>query len=349
MKGRRIRFEWEWPGRFGFLALAGVLSSCGGGHHAPEVETLPPISAKTETVKSREVPVFEEVVGTVRPRHEARVSAKVTGRVLQMLAVPGKRATEGEVLATIEIGELDASLVRAEASLDQANRDLERYRKLRGTGGVAEAEVERIESQQRVAAATVTEIEVMVDNATVKAPFDGTITRKLAEPGDLAIPGRALFAMEDSSLLRLEINAGESIAGDVKLEDRFRVQVEGAGADFEGTVSEMAPSADVGSRTFLIKLDLPEQEALRAGQFGRAFLPRGTRKALKVPASSLISRGQMDYIFVAQEETARLRIVRTGRTEDGQVEILSGLDDGEVIVTNPPAELRDGQPLNSGE
>lgn len=64
---------------------------------------------------------------------------------------------------------------------------------------------------------------------------------------------------------------------------------------------------------------------------------------------SLISRGQMDYVFVAQDETARLRIVRTGRNEAGQVEILAGLDDGEVIVTNPPAELLDGQPLNSSE
>ena len=347
MNAKKV-FEPGWR-LLGLLAVGWISISCGGHDHPPAEKSLPPpVSVQTESVTAETIPVFEEVVGTVRPRKEARVSAKVTGRILELHAIPGKRAKAGEILAKVEIGELEASLERAKASLDQANRDLDRYRKLQGTGGVAEAEVERVESQQRVAVATVKEIQVMVENATVKAPFDGTITRKLAEPGDLAIPGRPLFAMEDSSLLRFEINVGESIAGDLDLGDTFRVQIAGAGADFDGTVSELSPSADVASRTFLIKLDLPDQETLRAGQFGRAFLPRGSRKALRVPAASLISRGQMDYVFVARDQIARLRIVRTGRSEEGRVEVLSGLDDGEVIVSAPPAGLRDGQPLKNG-
>lgn len=196
-----------------------------------------------------------------------------------------------------------------------------------------------------MAAATVALTRIQVENAAVTAPFAGTVTRKLLEPGDFASPDRAIFAMEDSSLLQLEINVAESLASTVKLGDKFSIEVAGADAKLTGTVSEISPSADVGSRTFSIKLDLPEKEALRAGQFGRALLPRANRTAILVPDSSVISRGQMDYVFVAKEQMARLRIVRTGETRDGKTEVLAGLDRGETIVLNPSHELQDGQPL----
>lgn len=311
----------------------------------PEVMPLDPISAETTAVESSRVPVFEEVVGTVRPRQEAQVAAKVTGRVLEIAAVPGMKVKAGETLATLEVKELEAALDRARASLAQADRDLARFRALRASGAATEAEFEQAESRQRIAAATVQETQTMVANASVAAPFAGTVTRKYLEPGDLAAPGRALFAMEDSSLVRLEIAVAEGLAGGLKIGDRFAVEVSGAEARVEGTVSEIAPSADVGSRTFSIKLDLPAAGGLRAGLFGRAYLPRGERTAIFVPASAVLARGQMDYVFVVAGGIARLRIVRAGAREDGRTEILSGLDDGESVVVAPPADLRDGQPI----
>lgn len=322
------------------------LISCGKHHDAEKPDALPTLDLKTILVKSQQVPVFEEVVGTVRPRKEAKVTSKLTGRILELKAVPGQRAKKGEVIAKLDAAEIGAALERAQAGLAQADRDLARYRNLQKSGATTKAEFEQIESGQKIAAATVKETKTMLANATVKAPFDGTITRRFLDPGDLATPARPLFAMEDSSLLRLEINVAESLAGKIKLGDTLRVKVAGAAADFGGKVSEISPSADVGSRTFLIKLDLPEEKALRAGQFGRAYLSRGNRKAIRVPADALVSRGQMDYVFVRDTgNIARLRIVRTGGQADGKVEILSGLDDKEMIVQNPSTELRDGQPL----
>ena len=319
--------------------------SCGGHHDAPLIEALPPVEVTTQVIEAHQTPVFEEVVGTVRPRKEAQVAAKVTGRVLELSAVPGMRVTKGQVLARLDVGELDAALDRAKAALAQADRDLARFRTLKESGAVALSEFEQTESRRQMALATVEETKAMVANATVTAPFDGTVTRKFLEPGDLASPARALFSMEDASLLRLEINLAESLAGGLAIGDRFRVKVAGAEVDLEGVVSEIAPSADVGSRTFSIKLDLPDQDALRAGQFGRAYVPRGNRTALMVPAAALISRGQMDYLFVAAEGIARLQIVRTGEVSDSEIEILAGLDGGESIILNPPTELRDGQAL----
>lgn len=325
------------------LLPAIALSSCGHGHKEAEQVELPAIQVETQTVERKEVPVFEEVVGTVRPKKEAQVAAKVTGRVLTMDAVPGMKVKKGDVLARLDVRELEAALERAEAALAQAERDVTRFAKLRESNAVSEADFEQAEARRQMAAASVRETKIMVENAVVEAPFDGTVTRKFLEPGNLASPDRAIFSMEDSSLLQLEIGVAESLAGEIELGDSFRVEISDTG--FEATVSEISPSADVGSRTFSVKLDLPNEEALRAGQFGRAFLPRGTRAAIAIPETTIISRGQMDYVFVAEENTAMLRIVRTGSSGDGSTEILAGLDPGEEVILSPPSVLQDGQPL----
>lgn len=336
----------RWPWILGLL-FAGY-AGCGRDEVAPAAsEPRSSVSVVTETAEKREIPVFEEVVGTVRPRKEAQVTAKVTGRLLEMKAVPGMKVKTGDLLARLDVGELDAALERARAALEQADRDLARFRSLRDSGAVALAEFEQAGARQRMAAATVAETKTMVQNASVTAPFDGTVTRKYLEPGDLASPERAIFAMEDSSLLRLEIDVAEGMVGSLAIGSKFRVEVGGAGAGFEGVVSELSPSADVGSRTFLVKLDLPSHESLRAGQFGRAYLPRGHRSAVLVPSDALISRGQMDYLFVVAESTARLRIVSTGESRENHTEILAGLDGGETIVLSPAAMLRDGQPVTA--
>jgi multidrug efflux pump subunit AcrA (membrane-fusion protein) len=115
--------------------------------------------------------------------------------------------------------------------------------------------------------------------------------------------------------------------------------------DLEGVVSEIAPAADPGSRTFLVKLDLPSTPSLRAGQFGRVAIPVGGTSALLTPASAVVVRGQMELVFVVSEGHARLRIVKTGRRIGDDVELVSGVDAGESLVVDNPSRLVDGQPL----
>jgi RND family efflux transporter MFP subunit len=113
----------------------------------------------------------------------------------------------------------------------------------------------------------------------------------------------------------------------------------------EGTVSEIAPTADPGSRTFLVKLDLPARGGLRAGQFGRVAMPVGQATALRVPASAVVVRGQMEIVFVVADGRAQLRLVKTGKPIGAEVEIISGLSAGEKIVADGVAGLVDGQPV----
>ncbi|MCF6311472.1 MAG: efflux RND transporter periplasmic adaptor subunit [Verrucomicrobiales bacterium] len=337
--------------------VAGFISSCkpSGSSEtgsSSEQSPRPALKVRTAVLKSEQVPVFEEVVGTVRPHLQASVSAKVTGRLLSMKAVPGMKVKKGTVIAEIEAEEMKAALERSQAAYKNSDSDLQRYRKLLASGAATQAEFDAVQSVQLIANATVKETQAMISNATVKAPFDGTITRKLMDTGDLATPGKPLFIVEDSSQLRLEINVAESLANQVTLGEKFSILIAGASsAQLNGTVAEIAPAADTSSRTFLVKLDLQANPALRAGQFGRAYLPRAKRDALLVPSKAVIERGQMDYVFVADQDIARLRIVRTKDENhhsdpDAKTrEILAGLESGETVILSPAPELRDGQKI----
>jgi RND family efflux transporter MFP subunit len=182
----------------------------------------------------------------------------------------------------------------------------------------------------------------MLQYTEITAPFDGVVTRKLIEVGDLATPGKPLLEMENSSLLRFECQIPEALIDRVQMGAELPVAIDAAGAALTGKVSEIAPSASAGSRTFLVKLDLPPAEKLRAGQFGRVSVPVRERPAVLVAEGAVVRRGQIESVFVIEESVARLRLVKTGRRHNGQVEVISGLSGGEKVASKDAHLLKDG-------
>lgn len=326
------------------IPLACVQAGCGGNKETSGKATDPPVVAvKTQSVISAPHMATEEVVGTVRSKLRAAVEAKVSGRVLEYTAVPGQMVKAGDLLATLDARETQAKLDQAKAMLDNARREFDRQQKLIATNATTRRDFDSAQARVEVSEAVVTEAETMMSHARVTAPFDGVITRKLADVGDLAMPGKPLLEIEAPTDLRFEAGLPEALLGNVKLGDRMKVMIASAGGPLEAVVSEIAPVADAASRTFQVKLDLPPAAGLRTGQFGRVSVPVAEVMLLLVPQAAVIKRGQMEMVFVVRDGKAALRLVKTGKTLDGQVEVLSGLEEGEVIVTDDPTRLADGQ------
>ena len=182
-------------------------------------------------------------------------------------------------------------MARADAALANAKSEAERYRGLRDSGSVSQREIDRVDTALQVATAEHNQIKSRLDEADIKAPFTGRITHKQRDTGDLVQPGTPICRIEDPTRLRFDMHVAETLANKITLGQRFRVLIESGGLDIEGTVAEISPAADVGSRTFLIKLDLPAEKSLLAGQFGRAFLPRATRSSIMVPQAGILNAG----------------------------------------------------------
>ena len=320
-----------------------MLVACGKHDKTPAPSaSLPNIAVKVEAAKRNTQVAVEEVVGIVRSKQRAMVEAKVSGRVVEYSATPGALVKAGDVLARLDVQEINAKLDQAKAVLDQAKRDFDRQKQLIASNATTRQDYDATEARVKVATAGLTEAETMLGYAKVTAPFDGVVTRKLADVGDLAMPGKPLLEIEAPTSLRFEADLPEAILDRVKLDEKMPVRLAKV---IEGTVSEISPVADPVSRTFLVKLDLPAMEGLRTGQFGRVSVPVAETKLLLVPQSAVLKRGQMEIVFVAKDGKAALRLVKTGKVLDGRVEVLSGIEEGEQVIVSDIARLADGQPV----
>lgn len=327
--------------------VAFVLCGCGPKAKHTEPSALPTASVRAQLIESKKRVATEEVVGTVRAKLRSVIEAKVSGKIEQMLVVPGQQVKAGETLAVVDAREVQARYDQAVALSQQAEADLKRLTALLEHKVLSQAEFDSAQAKARVTVASRTEAETLLSYTKVTAPFAGVITRKHADVGDLATPGKPLLDMEDSTALRLEADVPEAVVGRLTLGDQLPVRIAALEKELTGVISEIAPAADPNSRTFLVKLDLPGTTGLRAGQFGRVAMPVGETAALRVPASAVTQRGQMELVFIVSDGKAQLRLVKTGKRIGNEVELVSGVSAGERVVVENVAELVDGQPVEA--
>jgi membrane fusion protein, multidrug efflux system len=328
-----------------FLSSILFLTGCGRQDSSPAADRGPAVPVKVEVVQAETFAYREAVPGQVRPAHSAVLSARLQGQVSRISARPGQRVKQGEVLAVLVSEELGARARRAQAELEAARLELDRITGLIEARAATRQELEGAEVRHRSAQASQEEAETFLGYAEVVAPFDGIITRKHVDAGDLVSPGQPLIDLLVPDLFRIEAWVPESLTAAVELGADVRFDVASAEASGTGRITEIGATSDPATRTLLVKVDLPENPAMRSGQYSRIYLPGSETQRLTVPTSALIRRGQLEYLFVVQEDRARLRLVRAGRPESERTEILAGLAEEDIVVAEIPANLRDGQPV----
>jgi RND family efflux transporter MFP subunit len=262
-----------------------------------------------------------------------------------MPIVLGQKVTKGQLLARLDAAEIKARLEQAQAGLQQAEREWKRVSSLFEQQAATRSEYDAADSRHLVAKAAVAEAQAMMAYVEVLAPFDGVVTKKWADVGDLATPSKPLADIEEPSALQLEADVPEAIASGIQSGSGMAIHADLLPSEIAATVSEIAPAADPTSRTFRVKLNLPANSLLKSGQFARLLVPIGESASLWVPTSGVVQRGQMELVFAVENQRARLHLVKTGRSMKGESEILSGLDPGDVVVVEGVEELVDGQPV----
>jgi RND family efflux transporter MFP subunit len=303
------------------------------------------------TVERREIEIIRESVGTVRPVREASVSARIMGVVERIAVEEGDRVERGQRLATLSAPELAArsaaaqeAVASARAALDQARSDLARAQQLYEREAATKVELERAETALNVAIAELSRAEEaargeasVASYATLRAPFDGIVTAKHLEAGDLAVPGAPVVRIEETGRFRLEAPVEEDLGGRVRAGETVQVQIGAETEWFDATVGEIVPAADPRSRTVLVKVDLPAGERLLSGRFGRLRIADGTRTALVVPSGATRRVGGMETLNVIGDDgRIETRYVRTGSGVSGdRVEVLSGVSEGETVAVTP--------------
>jgi RND family efflux transporter MFP subunit len=329
------------------LTALALLSGCNPSGEKPvATATLPSVGVHTQTLAPHSRLATEDVLGTLRPRLSASISSKISGVVEQLPVVVGQPVQSGELLVQLDARETQARLDQAQAVREQSQKDLARIDSLLKQNIISQQEFDAAQAKFRVSDATVNENKTTLSHAKITAPFNGIITSKLADVGDLAAPGKVLVTLEDPATLRFEADIPETLATGVRLGDQMPVQLSLTNTPIIAVVSEIAPVADPNSRTFRVKFDLPGTTELRSGQFGRVAVPVGQVETLQVPTRAVLIRGQMELAFVMVKQQAQMRLIKTGKRFGDSVEIVSGLASGEALILDPPANMMDGQPVS---
>lgn len=348
------------------VAVAG-LSSCSTEPPAKTPANESVRNVPVLAVQHASVPDLLEAVGTVRAAQTSVLASQMMGSIAEIRAHEGDHVQRGQVLAVIDDsqprsaveraaaaeGAAHQQFVAAESDLALAESTLKRYQNLYEKKSVSPQEFDEVKARQQAALArrdmaqadqvqahaALTQARTSLDYARVRAPFDGVVTEKKADSGMLASPGMPIFTIEDVHRHRLEATINESDLRYVRTGEQVPVVIDALENEgVKGKVVQIVPAADPASRSFLVKIELPADKQLRSGLFGRAEFSRGERQALLIPRTAVIERGQLQGVFVLdQNRVASLRYITLGKPSGTDIEVLAGLQDGEMLVTKPGA------------
>lgn len=315
------------------------LVGCGSKEEPAAVVSAAPqkaIQASVVEAKHTSVPIRVEVTGQVAPIFQATLSSRIQGTINTLLVREGSKVSKGQTLIQLDSRDLQAELARVSAEIENAKAHLDRMNQLYIQDAVSKQELENATRAYRVAEASRNAVEAQLSYTTVKAPFDGVITEKHVEAGELASPGHPLLKMEDPLHLRLEATVAEGDLRSVSRGDKIPVSIDALGGQpVNGTVSQILPAGDPRTHTFMVKVDLPKTVGLKTGMFGRFQLDKGEAQTMLVPSTAVVERGELTSLYVVgADQIARLRWVKVGRRFERQAEILSGLNESERVLTD---------------
>ncbi len=309
------------------------------------VQTLQEQQVSIAEVKEVAVSDQIEILGTVESVYRAEISSKVSGTISALPVVLGSEVHTGDLLIEISAGEIDAKLQQSRAQLNQAKRNLDREQKLLRKNAATPETVKSLSEMVAIAEAAYEEARIYQGYTRILSPFHGRVTRKMANVGDLATPGKPLIHIEDELHLQIITDIPEAMILQVKQGDVLSVKVPSAGLTVPATVAEVAPTANPTTRSAPVKLNIDAHPHLRPGQFARVALSQTTAKTLIIPKTALTQIGQMERVFVVDNGIARLRLVRSGASYGNDIEILSGVSDGEQVIVTDQVTIHDGQPV----
>jgi len=311
--------------------------------------------------------------GYVVAQRKAAVASKATGRLEYLGFVEGDKVKKGEVIGKIEHTDIEAQLDQAranlklsEAELHDAKQNLDRQKSLLEKGLTPQAEYDAADARYRrvlasidVAKATVAGAEVAMENTLIRAPFDGTVLTKNADVGEMVAPmaasvgsRSAVVTIADMSSLQVEADVSESNIERITPNQSCEITLDAyPDVRYQGYVAKIVPTADRAKATVLVKVAFRSYDSRVLPEMSAKTLfltkaPDAAQTAAKplltLPGSAVATRGNETYVFAVVDNKAVEIPVKTGRTLGSLVEILSGVEAGDRVISTVSNEIRDG-------
>jgi RND family efflux transporter MFP subunit len=346
------------------LIFLAMLAGCGDkvSPGTAEVKRQSITGVTVTAVEPSKISDDYETSGTVKAKVASSIASRVMGTVTAVHVRAGERVKADQLLATIDDRDAAQKVRAAEQAYEAAKQgramaDLtyQRYKKLHDEKALARQEIDQIETQKKVADAQYEQAKAGLEEARVwrgfariTAPAAGTVTDKRIDAGSMAMPGIPLFTVESDGGFQLEAAVDEALSGKLPVGTNAAVTIDTIGLNTTGKIIEVVPAVDPATRTYLVKIALADK-GLKSGLFARVRLPQGEREALLVPKGAIVEKGQLTGLYAVDPQgVVTYRLVRTGKVYEGGIEILSGLNAGERVVTAGLDKVIDGGQIAGG-
>lgn len=338
------------------LALAVLIGACGKtpeapSQPAPKTWTLPVLTASAGSLDEY------TTIGSVVSDQRVDVASRLSGYIREILVQEGDRVRRGQLLARLDAADVEggirqsrAAVGAVEAAFRDAETDLERFQRLFERGSVSDNEMRKVRLKFDGARESLNQARAGLDTALaqrayaeITSPVDGMVVARLKRAGDLAVPGAPLLTVESGRRLLFETFVTERRVAAIVAGKPVAVSIDGLPTPLKGTVSRVVPSGDPVTRSYQVKIALPETSGLMPGMFGRAAFALAESPTPLIPRRALVERGGLTGVFVVDGESrAHFRWLRTGREWPDRVEVSAGLGANERFVAAVEPALRDG-------
>ncbi len=366
-----------------FLTVLSLLSDCGSNKPAGGETAGIVSGVRIETVSPAPVPQMYEAVGTVRSANVSVLNAQMGGTVGEIRVKSGDRVRKGQLLAVLDDRSPRAQVEAAQAGVEEATQGLEeveqalqaaaadrhfaeatftryqallqknslsreeydgaeaRYKAALANERALEAKKKEIQARSQQARAQKSSAETMLSYSRIVAPGDGVVTQRSVDAGTVVMPGMSLMVVEETAHYRLEASLPEELFAKVRVGEETAVAT--ARGKIQGRVAEVVPVADPGSRTFLVKVDLPSNCSCQSGEYATALFPVEQTRMMSIPRVALVEHGELEGVYVVNSRgSVEYRLIKAGKSWGERIEVLSGLNEGDHVAVTQVEQLRDG-------
>ena len=326
------------------LLVGGVCVASVACQSKKSAETAAPVEVAkpkvtTAVVNVQSVEQQSTFTGNVEGYAVNNITPQQPRRITRLLVDVGDRVYAGQKVAELD----NTALAQAKVQLENSEANYKRSLELYNFGGESKASFDAVKTAYEVAKST---YDNMLENTTLTSPISGVVTARNYDNGDL-VSGLPIFVVQRINPVKIFINVSESLYSYVKKGMKVDVTLDALSEQtFEGKVSRITPSIDPQTRTFQVEVTVANgKEMIKPGMYARVEINYGSRKNIVVPDVAVVKQlGSGDrYIYVYQADgTVKFQKVELGRRMGGEYEILSGIADGDEVVTSGQVALKNG-------
>ncbi len=337
---------------FYFLILPLIFTGCSKKEKAGGAAHMGMMASNVVGFKAVKQDLQDKIpmIGTMESNESVEIKSEIDGTIEKINFTEGSMVKSGDLLMEMDKKKLTSTYDQASSNLKLAETTARRYENLVKSKAVSQQEYDQAAASLESNRATAALVQEELDDATITAPFDGIIGERFISVGQYISRGTLLTTLFNQDPMKVVFRMPERYLGNIKNGQTVNIRVAAyKDKTYEGEVFFIDPKVDETTRTVLAKAKVPNPDGkLLQGMFADVELIWDVKKdAIVVPETALIVKGDTVSVYaVAEGDTAELRVVTTGKRTDGMVEILSGVNEGDVVITEGYQKIGPGSKVN---